>query len=180
MGYSQRYVFRQAATALLVVTALSGCASQGVDGVLWRQVAAFKDPFSRSLVNTLEITPVEDLAGGIRDGSLLAGVYWDGEARLDSIALEDGGLVIHDLKERTGGLSFDVLLSSGPRDAAADNSAGSKGLYFGPPSVYACSELTIDFEPRPRWGWTDQDCERALTERLAPGGQVVSINEFDG
>lgn len=181
MRYSQRHVLVQAATALAVVTALSGCASQEPDGVLWRQVAVFKDPFGRSLVSAIETTTgSEDLADGIRDGSALAGDYWDGDSSLDAIPLVKGGLVIHNLEEHNGGLSFEVMINSGPRNARADPLARQEGPYFGPTSVFTCSEIIVDFESQPRWGWIDEDCDPALTERLDAGGQLVSINEFHG
>jgi hypothetical protein len=49
-------------------------------------VAVFKDPFGQSLVSAIETTTGSvDLAHGIRDGSALAGDYWDGDSSLDVI-----------------------------------------------------------------------------------------------
>ncbi|MCP2030309.1 hypothetical protein L1277_000373 [Okibacterium sp. HSC-33S16] len=148
---------------------------------MWRQVAAFKDPFGRSLVGAVEGMATEDLAHGISEDNLLAGNYWDGdESSLESLSLVNGGAVIHNLEEHTPGISFDVLITSGPRDVEADTLANPAGPYLGPNSVFTCSRIAIGFETRTSWRWTDTDCDDALTGQLGPGAQLVSIHEFDG
>lgn len=180
MNSSRRPLFGLAGLALMI-GAFAGCAPQEVDGTLWRQVAAFKDPFGRSLVNAVEGTAVGHLAQGIREGTALAGDFWGGdESSLESISLKKGGLLIHNLDEHTHGISFDVLISSGRRDVEADSLGSPAGPYFGPNSIFTCFQIAVEFDTQPSWAWADTDCDHALTGKLDPGAQQVAINEFDG
>ena len=167
--------------AALVVGTLSGCATQEVDGTLWRQIASHKDPFGQSLVSAVETIAADELADGIRNGGALTGDFWDGdESSLDALRLQPGGLVIHDLVEYTDGISFGVMISSGPRDIESDPLARPSWPYFGPTSVFTCTEIVVSFAPQTRWSWSDRDCDDALAKMLDPGARLAPINAFDG
>jgi hypothetical protein len=78
----------------LLVIQLVGCTTEyhgynsGIDGALWRQIAAFEDPLSRSLFSPQTDDPASYLAA-------LEGARWDGSmSTAADIDVTSGGVVL--------------------------------------------------------------------------------------
>jgi hypothetical protein len=157
-----------------------GCSSGTPDDVLWRQVAAFKDPFGtalRAAVGTEHSAFVAGLKGG---SSVLPGQYWDGTSSPGDLKLAKGGLVYFDLLDSSKNVKFDVLISSGPRNPAADPLADSKP-YAGPSAIYTCFVVTIEVAGQAATGFNFEDaaCESKLVATLG-GAELYPVDDFSG
>lgn len=174
MDRSRRRAAIAGAMVLVGLISLVGCASEDYDGVLWRQVAAYKDPFGRTLVSAVG-TEREVFVDSMKDQ------FWDGSSDPGNLSVERGGVVLFDLQEEPDDVTFAVLISSGPRNAAADPLADS-GPYAGPFSIYTCFAVTVDFDAGIASGWTrdDHECDSRLVATLGDGARFVPVIEFDG
>lgn len=170
------------AGALVVVVVLSsllGCTSGTPDDVLWRQIAAFKDPLGAALRTTVG-TERSTFVASLKSDTMLPGRYWNGISSPADLNLDEGGSVYFDLQEDPKEVKFDVLISSGARNPAADPLADSKP-YWGPSSIYTCFVVTIQFGGRTDTGFTFDDaaCESKLVATL---GEATSypVDDFSG
>src|SRR5690606_9268320 len=106
------------AAALTIVVLVAGCSnSPDVDGVLWRQVDAIKQPVFQAFHQTLEMdrtTLLEDI--------ISTGGAFPGEYVIDSgdHAPLGPGVFLSRLAEGDRVASFSVRISSGPRNPAVD------------------------------------------------------------
>ncbi|ROP44408.1 MULTISPECIES: hypothetical protein [unclassified Rathayibacter] len=141
----------------------------GIDGVLWRQIAAFEDPLSRELFSPRVNEPEPYLAA-------LNGTRWDGEASTAAeLDLDAGGVVLYDLSSTPTSATASVFIASGPRSPADDST--------GPSEVYTCYRIEIAFsgDPMPSAGRVLLDgCPEPLVSLLAEDAAFASGEVFDG
>lgn len=168
------------AVLVVVLSSVVGCSSGTPDDVLWRQIAAFKDPFGtalRAVVGTERSTFMAGLKGG---SSVLPGQYWDGTSSPGDLSLAKGGLVYFDLQDGSQDVKFDVLISSGPRNPAADPLADSTP-YWGPSAIYTCFVVAVEFGGRAatRFTFEDAACESKLVATLG-GAELYPVDDFSG
>lgn len=183
MGFSPRLPRAAMLTSFglaAAVLALTGCATEyhgdnsGIDGVLWRQIAALEDPLSGQLYQPA--TPAaHDPAAYL---AALDGAHWDGSsASTSKLGLEDGGVVLYEIST-TAELS--VFIASGSRPDAP-SSDGRK--YNGPNEVYTCYNMTTDFHtttpPSVEREILDE-CPVPLVAELPDGAAFASGEVFDG
>lgn len=169
------------ATLVLVLTAIVGCAPAKYDGVLWRQVAALKDPLGNALTSAVGTDQGEFVQGLSSDSTAMPGEYWNGDSNLQALDLDSGGLVFTNIRESANDVTFDVLISSGLRNPTADPLADS-APYFGPPSIYTCFTVAIESNSGAIAAWTyvDGDCESKLVATLSDGATHYPVFEFYG
>lgn len=166
----------------MVPLVLTGCRTEyhgynsEIDGVLWKQVASFGDPLSRSLYQP---TVDDDEPSAYLDA--LEGVRWDGsEASAAGLNLREGGVAIYDVSSTDSTAELSVLIASGPRpDVATD-----EGLdHVGPSTVFTSYGITAQFEPMALPA-ADQiifdDCPPALVGLLPDDAAFASGEVFDG
>lgn len=170
-------------SAMLAVVLISivGCAPATYDGVLWRQVAAFKDPLGNAL-NSATGTERSSFVEGLRsDGAALPGHYWDGISDPANLGLDSGGLVFSNIREGASDVKFNALISSGLRNSAADPFADSKP-YTGPSAIYTCFTVAVESTPRAVTSWTyvNGDCESKLVATLSDEARFYPVTEFNG
>ncbi|WP_146080912.1 hypothetical protein [Rathayibacter sp. AY1C2] len=155
---------------------VSGCGpteyrgyDSGIDGVLWRQIAAFEDPLSRELFSPRVNESAPYLAA-------LNGTQWNGEASTAAeLDLDAGGGVLYDLSSTPTLANASVFIASGPR-SPADDSAG-------PSEVYTCYRVETAFngDPMPSAGRVLLDsCPEPLVSLLAEDAAFASGEVFDG
>lgn len=168
------------ACLLLLAATLTGCAApeyhgpySGIDGVLWRQVAAFEDPLSKALHS-----PTVDDPAAYLDS--LEAEPWDGQASsVDSLELDEGGVVLYDVTSASTTASVSIFIASGPRpDVAADDGRP----YAGPSEVYTCFSVNAVFDPLPARSDREllEGCPASLVSRLSPDAAFASDEVFDG
>ena len=165
-----------AVTVSAIAILVAGCGpteyrgyDSDIDGVLWRQIAAFEDPLSFQLFQPRVNEPEAYLAA-------LTGTRWDGEtptaAELD---LDAGGVVLYDLSSTPTSANASVFIASGAR-SPADDSAG-------PSEVYTCYRIETAFigDPMPSAGRVLLDsCPEPLVSLLAEDAAFASGEVFDG
>lgn len=177
---------RQVATLALttiVAASLTGCATEyhgydsGIDGVLWRQVAAFEDPLSKSIYEPAREstqTPDEYLAG-------IDQTRWDGTARaLPLLGNGGGGVLLYDVASKDLSASFSLFIASGPRP---DISTDDGRPYLGPSEVYTCYSINVDFgitATRSAIRTVLKRCPAELVGLLAKDAAYASAEVFDG
>ena len=161
---------------------LTGCRTEyhghdsEIDGVLWRQIASFEDPLSRSLyrpaVNDNEPPAYLDAIEGLR---------WDGsEASAAGLDLRKGGVVLYETSSTDTAAELSVFIASGPRpDVATD-----EGLkHTGPSTVFTCYGIKAEFQPSVLPS-VDRiifdDCPAALVKLLPEDAAFASGEVFDG
>ena len=141
----------------------------GIDGVLWRQIAAFEDPLSRELFSPRVNESAPYLAA-------LHGTRWDGEAAVATeLNLDAGGVVLYDLSSTPTSADASVFNASGTR-SLTDDSAG-------PSEVYTCYRIETAFngDPMPSAGRLLLDsCPEPLVSLLAEDAAFASSEVFDG
>lgn len=139
-----------------------------IDGVLWRQIAAFEDPLSLELYQPLVNEPEPYLAA-------LSGTRWDGEASTAAeLDIDAGGVVLYDLSSTPTSANASVFIASGPRSPADDR---------GPSEVYTCYRIETAFngDPMPSAGRVLLDiCPEPLVSLLAEDAAFASGEVFDG
>lgn len=165
--------------AVVVLAGLSGCTSAEVDPVLWRQMAAHRDPLNevfRSVLGT-DVAEFEQ-----RHAELIPGRWWDGESDPAELEMDAGGLVYFGFQ---GGPtpSFGVLAHSGTRDAESDPFADPGGPYFGPEAVYTCQG--VEFESAldgtlAVYGVGELDCPADLVAELDGTAEFRPLTDFSG
>lgn len=167
---------------LALLAPLSGCApSDEVDGVLWRQIAEYKDPFGRTLSDSLG-EPKATFATNLANNELgLPGHFWDGSSNPQSLSLDDGGLVFFGLDEDWEKLRFNVLISSGPR-SPEDDPLDDGRRYAGPPEIYTCFEVTIKVGEQASRSmfYKDVACDDRLVSELDDDAKRYPVNVFNG
>ncbi|WP_430646729.1 hypothetical protein [Agromyces sp. GXS1127] len=161
---------------------LAGCRTEyrgyesGIDGVLWRQIASFEDPLSRSLyqpaVDDNEPSAYLDAIEGLR---------WDrSETSATDLDFREGGVVIYGTSSTDTTAELSVFIASGPRpDVATDEGV----QYTGPSTVFTCYGIKADFQPMARPS-VDRiifdECPSALVELLSEDAAFASGEVFDG
>jgi hypothetical protein len=180
------------AIVAVVGLCLTGCSVAEYDGVLARQIGALKDPLMRSMSDSEKVgieqdTFVDDVK---TEGGAVPGAYWDGTSDPMALTLNEGGTVLYDLRDTGNGLVvFDVLLASGPRDAKSDRFVSASEPYFGPPSIYTCFSITVEFLDGLFVDWSRNGsgspaagagCDPELVDTLGPGASAEPVVEFDG
>lgn len=167
---------------LALLTPLSGCApSDEVDGVLWRQIAEYKDPFGRTLYDSLG-EPKATFATNLANNGLgLPGHYWDESSNPQKLSLDDGGLVFFGLDEDLEKLKFSVLISSGPR-SPEDDPLDNGGRYSGPPEIYTCFLVTIKVGEQASRSmiYNDAACDARLVSELDDDAKQYPVDVFNG
>jgi hypothetical protein len=129
-----------------IALALTGCRTEyrghdsGIDGTLWRLIASFEDPLSRSLYQP----PVNETVNYLDS---LQGERWSGSVAstfdLD-LDLREGGMVLYDISSSECVAEFSVCIASGPRpDVPTDGGRD----YNGPSQVFTCYQVEAAFSP---------------------------------
>lgn len=170
-------VFGAAATLLC----LTSCRTEyhgmysGIDGVLWRQIAAFEDPLSRDLFRPDTADPAEYLEG-------LPGSRWDG-SNSSAAGLEigqQGGVVLYAASSTRATAAVSVFIASGDRpDVPTDDGT----TYGGPSAIFTCYRIRARFDEFSAPSVTRillERCPRALVARLPPDAAFASAEVFDG
>ena len=163
-----------------IALSLTGCDTEyhgnnsEIDGTLWRQIAAFEDPLSRSLYQ-----PWVNEPGAYLDS--LQGEVWSGSvASAAALDLREGGVVLYDTSSTDSTAALSVFISSGPRpDVPTDQ--GQE--YKGPSQIFTCyrMEATFSAEAAPSVGRiTVDDCPPALIDLMPDGAAFASGEVFDG
>ncbi|QHC69695.1 hypothetical protein [Rathayibacter sp. VKM Ac-2801] len=187
----------RAAAAVASIASLSACATEyhghdsGIDGRLWRQMAAVEDPLSASVHESLDETigilhgldpeahppPLEDPTTYL---SGIAVPRWNGEAEsVDPSIFADGGVVLYDEDVTDGEARFSLFLASGPIPGEADDG----GWFSGPSEVYTCYGLVVDFRAETPPGperTAFEDCPAELVSVLRSDAAFASAEVFDG
>jgi hypothetical protein len=170
----------RAIAVALVVLVLGACSTEyhgpysDIDGVLWRQVASFEDPFTSSVYQSWEDDPnalVESLPG----------TSWDGTSEsAGRMNVADGGVVIYDVSSARHQADFSVFISSGLR---AGQFMGAHETYTGPSAVFTCYKMHV---------YSNADatlaidriildrCPSALVEAMPDDAAFASGDVFDG
>ena len=98
----------------LLVVSLAACSTEyhgydsDIDGVLWRQVASFEDPFSLGIYQSQEENPTALIAS-------LPGTKWDGTLKsAERLDITEGGVVVYDESSSRDRADLSVFISSGP------------------------------------------------------------------
>jgi hypothetical protein len=180
-----------AALALIVVAAapLAACTAEKYDGVLARQVLAYKDEFGNGLTRAPGATREQFLDDVRSDSGPIPGRFWDGATDPAALGLGSGGIALYDLDEGADGAAFSVLIASGPRDADKDPFVGPDEGYTGPSSIYTCFRYEVEFSDGLVEVWSRDDsqwekpeafCAPELVGTLGDGAEVVPVIEFDG
>lgn len=159
---------------------LTGCASDEVDPVLWRQVAHYKDPLNETFRSVLGVPAAEFEE---RHAELIPGRWWDGVSDPGDLGLEAGGIVYFDF---VGGAtpSFGIVIHSGPRDADADPFITDPDRpYFGPDAVYTCEG--IEFESSmsgtlTAYGADELPCPDEIANLLDGAAEYRPLIDFAG
>ncbi|WP_143738906.1 hypothetical protein [Microbacterium sp. Yaish 1] len=169
---------RGAMSAVIIAAAcavLAGCSQEvtveNVDGVLWRQVAAFEDPFMSAVHDRSDLTLdayVHRLASSAQQ--------WDGtDAGAAQLGLEDGGIAMYDVSISAEKVTLSMFVSSGPRRG---------GDSYGPDELYTCARFTVNADPGPSGGGVNRDafeeCPDALIAVLGDGAAFARVSVFDG
>jgi hypothetical protein len=140
-----------------------------IDGVLWRQIAAFEDPLSLELYQPRVDEPEPYLAA-------LSGTRWDGRASSAAdIDLHAGGVVLYDLSSTPSSAEVSVFIASGLRSPVDDSAS--------PSEVYTCYRVETEFAggPMPSAGRVLLDsCPKPLVSLLPNDAAFVSGEVFDG
>jgi hypothetical protein len=168
-----------AALALVTLTtALAGCRTEyrgpdsGIDGVLWRQVAAMKDPFMTALLHSTATDPREFIDS-------LPGERWDGSSDPSNL-VDEGVLIVYHITTGSDRAALSVLIWSGPRpDVPTD--AGD--AYVGPGSVYTCFDATARFDETLAAEverLDDAECASDLVDALPDDSAHADITVFSG
>jgi hypothetical protein len=163
-----------------IALSLTGChteyhgAESGIDGTLWRQIAAFEDPLSLSLYQSSATQPVGYL-------ELLQGERWSGSvASATNLNLSEGGVVLYDISSTDSSAELSVFIASGPRpDVPTDDGRD----YNGPAQVFTCYRVEVNFSPGVEpsaYPVTFDGCPATLVEVLPEGAAFASGEVFDG
>lgn len=169
------------ALAVGVLISLVGCAATTYDGVLWRQVADFKDPLGNAL-NSAEGTSRSTFVEGVKtDAGTLPGHYWDGIARPADLGLGQGGAAYSNIQESENGLEVDGLISSGARNSDDDDLHDSQPDY-GPSMIYTCFTIALEAPSETITGWTylQDECDADLVRTLGGEARFYPVEEFHG
>jgi hypothetical protein len=164
----------------LLVVSLAACSTEyhgydsDIDGVLWRQVASFEDPFSLGIYQSREHDPTALIAS-------LPGKKWDGTLEsAERLDITEGGLVVYDESSSRDGADLSVFISSGPRP---DQTQKRERTYSGPSAVFTCYSLHLHVEI----GGTISkervildDCPDALVDKMPDDAAFASREVFDG
>ena len=112
---------------------------------------------------------------------MLPGHYWNGISNAADLNLDKGGSVFFDIQEDSKNVIFDVLISSGPRNPAADPFADSEP-YWGPSAIYTCFVVSIEFDGRTdtRFTYDDAKCESKLVTTLGDQAKFYPVDDFSG
>lgn len=160
--------------------ALTGCQTEyrghgsEIDGTLWRQIASFEDPLSRSLYQPSVNDPVDYL-------DLLPGKRWSGSvAETFDLDLREGGVVLYDMSSSDSVAELSVFIASGPRpDIPTDGGRD----YTGPSQVFTCYQVEAAFSTGVAASVgrvTFDGCPAVLVELLPDGAAFASGEVFDG
>jgi len=178
---------RLAVALVVAALALSGCLllrPPEPDGVLWRQVAAQKDPFMRALLEQSFVVTAEGLAAAARSSpSGIPGLRWSSTESPEALELARGATVVFDVVETPGAVRFGVMFASGPRNAEADPLADAEELRrTGPGSYYSCLEVAArDREAfSVERGLEGRECPPELVAELGDDAQFWPIETFSG
>jgi len=170
--------------ALVVVSgialSLTGCQTEyrghdsGIDGTLWRQIASFEDPLSRSLYQPSVNDPVDYLDS-------LPGERWSGSvASTFDLDLREGGVVLYDISSSDSAAELSVFIASGPRPEVPTDGGRD---YNGPSQVFTCYQVEAAFSlgvAASVGRVTFDDCPAALVELMPDGAVFASGEVFDG
>lgn len=144
---------------------------ENVDGVLWRQVAAFEDPFMSAVHDRSDLTLdayVARLASSAQQ--------WDGtDAGAAQLDLGHGGVAMYDVSISADAATLSMFVSSGPRRG---------GYTYGPDELYTCARFTVNADTAPFGGGVNRDaleeCPDALVAVLGDGAAFARVSVFDG
>ena len=172
-----------AALALLVL--LVGCSPRDIDGVLWRQVAAYKDPLMEHLFESEGITALDLERDLVEDSELWGALLWNGSSDAQYLDLAEGGSAVWNFESSADALSFSMMISSGPRDPASDALARrDHDTWPAPAAMFTCFD--VDFEvvdgylAEPWRSEEEKQCPEELIDTLVPGAVYQPITTFDG
>jgi hypothetical protein len=186
------------ALSAIFAASVVGCATEyhgydsGIDGVLWRQIAAFEDPLLASIYEPLHETvgipnttdPESHPAAVDTPAEYLAGIdkpRWDGTARsLPQLEIEKGGVILYDVASRDSTAMFSLFIASGPRPNVPTDEGRD---YSGPSEVYTCYSIKVDFgmtatRVPDRTAFTE--CPSELVGLLAEDAAFASAEVFEG
>ncbi|MBT2497648.1 hypothetical protein J7E25_00900 [Agromyces sp. ISL-38] len=188
------------AVAVVVVSVLAGCSFRTeyhgmdrVDGRLWRQLVAFKEPLFHQL---LPYGPTVEIAGNppaeVRPASIreyLANIdanWWDGTSEVDPAWVESGGVVVYDVRERPSAVSMSIFIGSGPRPEGAPTD--DRRLYSGPSELFTCFGFVAGFDRSDgfvdlmseRVAYSSSECPPELAAAVSADAAFGSIEVFDG
>lgn len=163
-----------------IALALTGCQTEyrghdsGIDGTLWRQIASFEDPLSRSLYRPSVNGPVSYLDS-------LPGERWSGSGSSTfDLDLREGGVVLYDISSSDSSVELSVFIASGPRpDVPTDGGREHNG----PTHVFTCYQVEAAFTPGVAATVrrvTFDDCPAALVEMMPDAAVFASGEVFDG
>ncbi|MDJ0350727.1 hypothetical protein [Cryobacterium sp. PH29-G1] len=169
------------ALATIVAISVVGCAPGTYDGVLWRQVAAFKDPLGDRLASAVGTQSSSFAAALTSNGDTLPGTYWDGATDPALLGLANGGLAFSNVRENADSVIFDALISSGTRNPGGDRFADTED-YFGPSSIYTCFSVVVESasEAIIEWTYVNAECASDLVATLTDGAKLYPLAEFNG
>jgi hypothetical protein len=164
--------------AALIVAAgsLSGCSAieyhgydSGIDGTLWRQIAAFEDP-----VNFYDMSMREPLTYLAELGV----TQWDGSTSTVP-DLSEGTILLYDVSTTEITADFSVFISSGHRPSVQTDDGHD---YVGRSEVYTCYGLHANFSTTmPTVERTiSTTCSAVLVKKLPSDAAFASGDVFDG
>jgi len=180
-GYSHcMRTFGLLACSAVLVLAMTSCVGPTYDGVLWRQIASYKDPLTSDIGAR---TPAEFAESLQQNEALVATQFWNGTSDPQRFGLAAGGIVVWDVRTRSSSVIFSVMIASGPRDADADPLADPDTIYWGPNSVYTCGVFEVA-APSVEYGDNlsieKRDCPPELVGTLDDGAVFANISDFYG
>jgi len=170
--------WRSATSATVVAAAcvvLVGCSHEvtveNVDGVLWRQVAAFEDPFM-SAVHDFSDTTLDAYVDRLASSAQ----RWGGtDADATQLGLANGGVAMYDVSISAEEVTLSMFVSSGPRRG---------GDTYGPDELYTCARFRVYVDAGPFGGGVNrdalEDCPDALVAILGDGAAFARVSVFDG
>jgi len=167
--------------AVVAGTVFTGCAAieyhgypSGMDGVLWRQVASFEDPLSRSIYRPSTDGPTAYL-------DAIPGARWDGDpSSAAEFAMDQGGIVLYNISSTEGSARVSVFIASGPRPTVPTDDGHA---YNGPSQVFTCYDVRVDFRSQPMPSAEREiltECPRPLVDVLPEDAAFASGEVFDG
>jgi hypothetical protein len=171
-----------ASAAMVAVCLLAACSSADeIDGVLWGQMDAAKQPVFAAFDQTREMDRAAIIDDMVSDGGVFPGSYLD-RADGDLARVRSGGVFLSRLAEGPDWASIDVLISSGPRNPASDPLART-GPYSGPPYVYTCFQAVVEFtdDRVSDWAWDEEaECDSVIVAALDENALFMPLHRFAG